>query len=117
MPSRTGFTPGPTATTDPYANILKISKYQTNFFGGTTTASPYNSAYPSPNYASPSSTGDSSLNGRYIDNSTVGWTTNGWDKPALIDTHGQRECPATRPDSLARLDLCHDGRTQSDHRA
>jgi hypothetical protein len=26
------------------------------------------------------------LNGRYIDNATTGWTTNGWDKPQLIDT-------------------------------
>jgi hypothetical protein len=86
VPSRTGFVPGP-VTTDPYANIVKISKYQTNFFGSVANPSAYiTGTYPSPNYASPSSTGDSSLNGRYIDNATTGWTTNGWDKPQLIDT-------------------------------
>jgi hypothetical protein len=86
VPSRTGFVPG-AATADPYANIVKISKNQTNFFGSAANPSAYNTnSYPSPNYASPSSSGDPSLNGRYIDNATTGWTTNGWDKPQLIDT-------------------------------
>jgi hypothetical protein len=84
VPSRTGFTPGATVTADPYANIVKISKNGTYFFP---QASPYNiAAYPPTSYASASSTGDPSLNGRYIDNAANGWTTNGWDKPQLIDT-------------------------------
>ena len=87
VPSRTGFLPGSTATADPYANIVKVSKYTTNFFGSAVNPAAYNTTtYPSPSYASPSSTGAPSLNGRYIDNATTGWTTNGWDKPQLIDT-------------------------------
>ena len=95
VPSRTGFSPGSTATADPYANIVKISKYQTNFFSGASSA--YNtSSYPSPNYASQVSTAASSLNGRYID-STNGWTTNGWGKPELIDSSNYPTAMANAP--------------------
>jgi hypothetical protein len=81
-PSRTGFTPG-TAGSDPMDNIVKISKSGASFFSGPSTA--YNTAYPSPSFASAISTSTPSLNGRYIDSST-GWSTSGWDMPQLIDT-------------------------------
>jgi hypothetical protein len=84
VPSRTGFAPGATATADPYANIVKISKFGTNFFSGASFTNL--TTYPSPNYASPVSTATPGLNGRYIDSAATGWTTNGWDKPQLIDT-------------------------------
>ncbi len=81
VPSRTGFTPG-TIGSDPMDNIVKISKSGSAFFSGT---GPYSASYPSPNFASASSTGTPSLNGRHIDSPTS-WTTTGWDKPQLVDT-------------------------------
>ncbi len=83
MPSRTGFTPG-AAGSDPLDNIVKISKSGVSFFSG--PAGTYNSAYPAPALASAVSTAAPSLNGRYIDSTSTGWTTTGWDKPQLIDT-------------------------------
>ena len=82
VPARTGFTPAASVLTDPYANIVKVSRYQTNFFPVTNY---YNPAYTPPDYASQVSTATPALNGRYIDSSN-GWTTNGWGRPQLIDS-------------------------------